>query len=501
MLIVFLFTVSTSFAQNGTRPADYNARTLGRGGTAIGFFDSPELMMTNPAGLSFITKPVIDINAIMMLPAPSFTNYKKDAFGNTTTNLLNDKNGEKTFYMLPSLAYVHDFKESKFTLGIGGFTTGGMGADFILNHDLFKDALGSYVPMTYHSRYGIFQGGLSLAYAITPQISVGATAHVLYSTLEFTNPFSLVPSILGGVIAPGKTFGDYFRDTLGYSEVTSSANMKGLNAVSFNGKIGIAYKPNEKFSAGMTYSTPVSLGYKNGTSTLDMTAQFKDAFTRAVGYYMLKRGFTQAQSLAYVSGMFSALGIDQSKGFIAQYDITNDFKIPQSVGFGFMFSPTTGLRIGIDMEWINWSNAAKKMSLVLKNGANDNINRLLAAGGVGQSDFNVDFQLQWKDSYLFKIGGEYDFCKCITARIGYIFGSNPIPETTITPIIPAVLEHHITAGASFNLTPNFTINTALELGINNKVYGDNPHLLASEFNNSITQLTNYLAHLSFTYNF
>ena len=44
----------SAFATNGTRVVGFNAKTIGRGGTTIGLFDSPVLMMTNPAGISFL---------------------------------------------------------------------------------------------------------------------------------------------------------------------------------------------------------------------------------------------------------------------------------------------------------------------------------------------------------------------------------------------------------------------------------------------------------------
>jgi long-chain fatty acid transport protein len=507
--IIFCYTIA--YSQDGTRAIDYNTRSTGRGGVSIGFFDNPSVMLTNPAGMSFLKNDMLDINAIFMVPPPKFTNYKKDALGNTSQELLNNAvDGSKTLYVLPSLAYNRKIS-NKFTLGAGVFTTGGMGADFTLNHELYKDALGNYIPQTYHSRFSTVQGGLSGAYKITDNFSVGITAQLLWASLEFKNPFSMSPLSMKGQMAPSVTFGQHFaapRDTalplmgLGYTEVTSSADMKELNAYSFAGKIGLAYKFSDKFTIGASYSTPVPLKFKNGISNLDMSAQFNDAFTKEVQNAIIKYHITDPEvAKAMVTAQFTSMGIDVTKGFTAQYDIENEFEIPQSVGFGINYNPSERIRLGFDFEWINWKKSFDKMKLTLKNGTNSNINILLGQGGKGQPDFLVDFLLNWKDAVILKFGGEFDLSKKSTIRLGYAYGTNPVTSETAIPIIPAVLEHHIMAGFSYLLTNKLMTNIGIEYGLNNKVTDSNPQLNASEYNSSIVELRNLLGHLSLTYNF
>lgn len=511
-LLFFVLVLYSSFiySQDGTRAIDYNTRSTGRGGVSIGFFDNPSVMLTNPAGMSFLKNDMLDANAIFMVPPPKFTNYKKDASGNTTNELLNNAvDGGKTLYILPSLAYVRKIS-NKLTLGAGVFTTGGMGSDLTLNHELYKDASGNYIPQTYHSRFSTVQGGISGAYKITDKFSVGVTAQLLWASLEFKNPFSMSPYLMVGVMssATGMTYGQHFagsRDTstmgLGYSEVTSSADMKELNAYSFAGKVGLAYKFSDKFSVGVSYSAPVPLKFKNGISNLDMSAQFNDAFKREVVNVVNKYHVSSETAKTMVLAQFTSLGIDITKGFTAQYDIDNKFEIPQSVGFGLNYNPSERLRLGFDFEWINWKKSFDKMTLTLRNGTNSNVNILLGQGGVGQRDFVVDFIMNWKDAIILKFGGEYDLSKKTTVRLGYAYGTNPVPDEAAVPIIPAVLIHHITAGFSYTLTERLTTNVAVEYGLNNKVTNGGTSIVASEYNKSTVELRNLLGHLSLTYNF
>lgn len=510
-LFAFVTLAVTLNAQVGTRPLDYNARTFGRGGVSIGFFDNVGLMMSNPAGISFMNDKTFDINAIVMIPMASFKNYKKDANNNPTTNVLNEADGYKDPFVLPSAGYVHKFKDSKFTLGLGFFTVGGMGAEFDLNHELFVSrnqttgAITGYNPQKYRSRYAVMQGGITAAYKFTDNFSIGVTAHLVYSTIGFNNPYSLSPTVMKGLIPGmgGLTFGQLFSmpstsGGLGYTEVTSSADMKDLKAFSFNGRLGLAYKFSDKVTAGMNFTPAVPLHFKNGIANLDMSAQFTDAFERVV-YGYTSHGLPRSAAMDSATHKFSQMGIDFTKGYAAIYDIDNDFEVPMSLGFGMMFSPTNNLRLGFDFEWINWSKSAENMKLTLKNGQNPNINLLLGQGGTGQPDLVINFPLDWKDSYVFKFGGEYDVNKNFTLRAGYGYGTNPIPSTTIIPIIPAVIVHHISAGTTFNVTDRAQINLAVEYGIKSTVDSDTPNKVATEYNGSSTALQNLLGHISVTY--
>lgn len=509
LLFVLSFYYSIAVPQDGTRAIDFNTRSTGRGGVSIGFFDNTSVMITNPAGMSFLNRSIMDGNAIFMIPPPKFTNFKKDASGNTTSEYLNNSvDGKKTLYVLPSMSYTRRIGNSNLTLGLGVFTTGGMGSDITLNHELYKDASGNYIPQTYHSRFSTVQGGISASYKVKEKFSFGVTAQLLWASLEFKNPFSMSPLKMNGTMSPGVTFGQHFsmpRDTshmgLGYSEVTSSADMKELNAYSFAAKVGLAYRFSEKLTIGLAYSAPVPLKFKKGISNLDMSAQFSDAYKREVENVVNKYHVSPATAQSMVNANFTSLGIDVSKGFTGQYDIENEFEIPQSVGFGINFNPTPIFRLGFDVEWINWKKSFDKMKLTLRNGTNSNINILLGQGGINQPDFSIDFLMNWKDAFIFKFGGEYDLSPKSTVRLGYAYGSNPVPTETAIPIIPAVLVHHVMCGFSYEILKNLRGNMALEYGFNNKVTNEGTSLIASEYNKSTVELRNLLGHLSFTYIF
>ena len=489
-LLTVIILATLLSAQTGTRMVGFDAKSMGRGGTSIGTFDSPELMMTNPAGISFLDQSMVNADISLMFPSVHFK------------NALNDKDGNKNTFPLPAASYVNKYKESNWTWGLGFFTAGGMGADYSLDHALYRNQDGSYNLQTYHSKLASMQGGLTVAYKFTDNFSVGISAHLVYSMLEFEMPYSLNPSVMQGFAMPGMTFGQMFAAPpsmggFGYSEVTATANMTSLTGLGFNGKIGLAYKVNDQLSFGLSYTMPTSLTYKNGKASMDMTAQLNDAFGKAVQGAMLQYGLTYDQAQVAVMTKFGQMGIDLTKGVAANYDLNVDLKSPQSFGFGAAYVISNDFKVSCDLEWINWANAFDKMTIKLSNGANSNINTMMGNKGT----FNLDFPMNWKNSVVVKIGGEYSVNPALTLRLGYAYGSNPVPETTIFPIFPAIVENHLTIGASYKVSAPLTINAAFELALNKSLTASNPSLIANEYNGSTSQLSTSLIHISASYNF
>jgi long-chain fatty acid transport protein len=488
-IMMFVFLASVAFAQTGTRMIGFNAKTMGRAGVSIGTFDSQDLMMSNPAGISFLNNSSLDVNLALMFPTLHFE------------NALNYTNGDKNIFPLPAASYVNKNNESDFTWGVGFFTGGGMGADYSLQHALYRNQNGTYNLQEYHSMLASMQGGITVAYKFDENFSVGVSAHLVYSMLEFGMPYSLDPSVMKGVAMPGMTFGQMFSAPasmggFGYNEVTATAKMTDLAGIGFNGKIGFAYKVDEQLSFGVSYTMPTSLTYKNGKASMDMTAQLNDAFGKAVAGAM-QQGYTQAQAQAAVMAQFGQLGIDMSKGVAANYDLNVDLTFPQSFGFGVAYKASANIKLGADIEWINWENAFDKMTIKLSNGANANINKMLGNSGT----FNLDFPMNWKNSIVVKLGGEFNVDKDLTLRLGYAYNGNPVPESTIFPIFPAIVENHITVGASYKVSDPLTINAAFETALNNSVKASSSSMIANEYNGSTSELSTILLHVSINYAF
>lgn len=488
-LLFFALLISTGiYAQSGTIMISNDAQSAGRGGTSIGVFNSYELMMTNPAGLSFVKGSSVSVNLSVM---QSNTHFK---------NTINDTDGTTNYSPLPDLGYINKSAESKWTWGFGAFTQGGMGADFSLNNALYRDAQGNYELQDYHSKFAVMEFGPSVAYKLTEKLAIGASLHAVYSMMEFQMPFGMNPSIMEGVAMPGLSFGQLFaadpsQGGFGYQEVIASANMSDLSTISWTGKVGLAYKPNDKLSIGLNFNLPIALNFKSATASMDMTAQFNDAFGKAVQGYMFQNpGSTPDEAMAAVAGQFGQMGIDLSKGVAGEYDLDLNMKMPLSIGYGMSYQASQKINLSFDMIWTNWANAFDKMEMTMTDGTNTNINTM-----IGGSGFSFDFPLKWKNNVTLKVGGEYAFTDQFTFRMGYAYNNNPTPASTVFAIFPAIVEHHITLGGTYQLAKKLSINAAIETALDNSLTATHFSEVQSEFSNSTSELNTLIGHISFTY--
>lgn len=153
------------------------------------------------------------------------------------------------------------------------------------------------------------------------------------------------------------------------------------------------------------------------------------------------------------------------------------------------------MRFALDLEWINWKNAFDNMELTLNNGANPNINRMLGNTG----SFSVEFPMQWKDQLAIRVGGEYDVSPMLTLRAGYAYGSNPVPDATVFPVFPAIVENHLMVGGSYQIVGGLTVHGAYELALNKRQNAASRSIVANEFSGSMTQLSENIFHISLSW--
>ena len=108
-------------------------------------------------------------------------------------------------------------------------------------------------------------------------------------------------------------------------------------------------------------------------------------------------------------------------------DATIEF--PQFIKGGYAFRPIPQWKLEADIEWINW----------------DTLNTVtLHAPG---SSFNgTAIPFNWKDSWYYEFGTEYQIDDHWVVRGGYIFSVNTVPTSTFGPSVPDSNRHVFSIG-------------------------------------------------------
>ena len=481
LLALLALLTGNALATNGMETLAWGARAAGMAGVDLAIATDATAINTNPAGLTQLTGHRIDFGGSLMIPTLHFKND------------LNDTDGATQFFPMPAMAYAYRFEGVPLAVGLGLFAQGGMGADFKLDHAVLGD------DQEYSSQLAYVKIAPSIAYQPHKMISIGLSFNLGYAMMSMKMPYSVPPSIMQGQAQRGSTtlqYGTLFESMLGYEELTAIAELENATALGYGGKFGILIQPHEMVSIGLAYTLQSTLTF-NGTAKMDMQGQFDDAMPKMIDAFGLMPSVNSPEEAQQAVGeFFAANDIDPARGYAAEYDAEIEFAWPQKVGLGIAVRPIEPLLIGLDVNWINWSATMDKFKMKMTNGDNKNINNM-----IGSDSVDAEIPLDWDDQIVVSVGGQYEFLKGAFARLGYNYGKNPVPETTVFPVFPAIVEHHVAVGGGYNVKDFFEVNAAYELAVANTQKAADDHEVANEYDGSESTLGEHTVHLMFSFDF
>jgi long-chain fatty acid transport protein len=272
---------------------------------------------------------------------------------------------------------------------------------------------------------------------ITDQISIGLAMGPAYSKVAFEEPYTFQTGPLQGVTALLDLEGD---------DWALAWNLGAQWRISSNTTLGLAYHYQDKL-------------HMSGKADLDTT-----------GYPLPVTDPT------------------------AHYDVDFDFTWPQSLGVGITHRFKDDHRISADVKWIDWSSAFDKVTFKLSNGDNAEFDAL--AGTKPQDTLALD----WKDSYSYCLGYEYFLSMADTLRLGYVYTENPVPSSTLVPVIPGILEHLISLGYGRNWK-NWSFDFAYQYSFGSRQSVGTSKLLGGDYDNSSVDIDVHLFALGIQYQF
>jgi long-chain fatty acid transport protein len=138
-----------------------------------------------------------------------------------------------------------------------------------------------------------------------------------------------------------------------------------------------------------------------------------------------------------------------------------DFDQPQSATVGVSVKPLDMVLLAADVQWIKWSDT---MGDKLPEYTND----ITVTGA-------MPFNMGWDDQWVLKLGAQVTPMKGLDLRAGYNYGKMPLdPNRAFENMaFPAVVEHHITAGAGYQVTDKLAVNVAGMYAPESKLAGAN----------------------------
>lgn len=423
-------------ATDGMNMEGYGPIAAGMGGASMAYDNGTAAVMNNPATLSLMEEGNrLDFAIGVLRPDVSASMGPMDW----------QSDGDS--YYMPAVGWAH--KAGRLTYGLGAFAQGGMGTEYnggnglpggpgtagVIAQGADPAAVASWDE---RSEVGVLRVILPFAYQMNDRLSFAASLDYVRATMDLqmampapvllgmTNPASTVGSLSGSLLGalgglPGPLHGGYFdfSDDSDYSGETEGDG--------FAGKLGFVYRINDQFTIGGTYHSETSLDDLEGDATLVM------AFDNGVG----------GTATMPIDGKIKI----------------KDFQWPSTYGLGVAYQPSDRFMVAADVKKINWSEVMEDFKMSFESAAGD-----LDA---------VMFQ-DWDDQTVLQLGLAFKATDTITLRAGANISDNPIPDSTVHYLFPAIVEEHYTVGIGYDIPNNGDINFSISYAPEVEVKGSNP---------------------------
>ena len=296
-----------------------SAETSGRAGILVPSADNPaDSLLLNPAGLTSLNGPVVELSVIGVMARGSFSNAAN------TNSSMSPNNGFVPYFAVGTPLS----KSSKWTVAFG------VAPDLLSASKWhYNDAPGfggaNYGAQNEKSEILAFRSSAGLAYKLSPKLSLGATFGVIYNANTLDAPYIFQSnSDLAGL----KTLLNLHTSGLGYDS-----------------SFGITAQPNRRLEFGGSYRTSSSIT-SSGSASGNMGAQF------------------------------TALGIPFQPAFAYRAQV--HIQLPQSALVSVSWRATPATRISYQNDWTGWHGSFRNLPVTLTKGNNPDINSFLGSDGL-----------------------------------------------------------------------------------------------------------------------
>jgi len=243
-IMAAVFIATSAHATNGMRMIGFGPVQNSMGGVSVGVPLDAASVLTNPAGMSFLTGR-IDFGASYFKPSVKYKAIEDPAAGGHA--IMYDGvtfDSDRGASPVPAFGLIIPINDS-LRFGIGAYGIAGMGVDYKQN---------IYQGVTYTS-YSQMRFAPGLSYKINDIISLGVTLNIMYGTMEFN---------AGGP--------------------TQQPHM-GASSFGYGATIGLLVKPVDFLQIGLAYESKSFFeDYKFNTITGEEKLEFNQPQSATIGF-------------------------------------------------------------------------------------------------------------------------------------------------------------------------------------------------------------------------
>jgi long-chain fatty acid transport protein len=442
--IVSLVVSTTAYATNGMNMEGYGPIATGMGGASMAYDNGTAALMNNPATLGLMPEgDRLDVAIGFLGPHVKATCEVGPCAGQTAAS-------SGTAYYMPALGWVR--KSGQFAYGIGMFGQGGMGTEY--SADSFM-AAGSGEKV--RSEVSMGRVLVPFAYEVDKDLSVAASLDFVWVGMDLKMAmsgaqFGDMVAQLGGTQKFGTASGSMVDTLVGAFtqpqtmcggvpclsgmnwaryDFSDDSNFTGkAKGTGFAGKIGAVYKVSDVLSIGATYHSKTAIS--------DLETKSAALSMNVTGPATLNQNVTIP-----VTGTIKV----------------KDFEWPQMAGIGMAYQAMDDLMVVVDYKWINWADVMKNFRMTFEADATQSDPN--AAGfGLGGQTVDATLYQDWKDQHVIMIGAAYKVSPEWVLRAGLNYANNPIPDSYLNALFPAIEKSHIMIGAGYMISKASSVDAS-----------------------------------------
>ncbi len=451
-------------ATNGMNLEGYGPIATGMGGAAMAYDNGTAAVMNNPATLGLMDEGNrLDVALGALSPDISVKHPESGMTWDSASD---------AFYM-PAIGWVQ--RRGSVAYGVGVFAQGGMGTEYKSNNSPGGAMSAGWIQNNgsqLEQQFASVNTGTAMADAMGlrefSEVSVGRVAFPLVFTpsesftfggsldyvwagmdLQMAMPGNMLmdmmpggsqsSGVVGGTLVQGlnQQMGDPQDPTTegivginyGYFDFANSSDYTGeATATGLAGKLGFTFRPSRNFAIGATYHSKTNLD--------DLKAN----------------GATVTMSTLAADG---AGNVNQMEDMVFKGDMkVVDFQWPETYALGVAYRPTERLMVVADVKRINWAEVMKDFTMKFTVTAAEDPNMVGA-------ELDATLFQDWEDQTVYQLGFAFDATQALTLRIGANISDNPVPDTRVHYLFPAIIEDHYTAGFGYSFSDASAVNFSL----------------------------------------
>ncbi|HUU52271.1 MAG TPA: outer membrane protein transport protein [Candidatus Heimdallarchaeota archaeon] len=391
LLLVVVLSMSTGYL-SATVLTLYNVgpKAATMAGAFVGRADNTTAIFYNPAGLAFQKSLGFSVNV-------NYYNYTVEAGSEKLQRT--DQSSEPQ--LIGSLYVAYTYKE-RISIGVGAYTP------YSLVTKWPSQWPGD--PLCVNSELNVFTIRPVLAIKINKYLSIGAGLDIIHSSVRWD--FHNIHSVAWG---PDEEWI--------INELNASGNGIGFTA-------GVLFKPSDNFQIGGRYQKKVDLDLK-GKNDYDRGHLY--LFNHDAPEHTPEVGIPEPEFAPYQEVIFS-------------------LPLPSEIVVGIMLAPAKRFTIQADVQRTGWSSfkiwefvaADPEDSIFPEPTEDEDMNDEPVEGA------REGIELNMKDTWSFKLGGEYYLKEELSLRIGYARHQSPFDDKDLTPVLPLLPRNVVSFGVGYD---------------------------------------------------